>query len=686
MANSLKLSIGVDISQMNAAITAAQRAMSAFAQQAKKIGAQLSGNLFSGAMTAGRNFASSMQGIMGGVAKAIGVVSLALGGLGAGLSLAGATRTIQDFDASMASVAAISSSTGTELASLEKEARRLGATTKYTAGQAAQAMIFTAQQGFNANQILASAGGWLNLAMSGGLELAEAALIGTSALAGFGLEADQAARVADVMAMTAAKSGTNVQQLGEALKFSASQAAALGVPIEEASAILGVLATNGIRAEMGGTALRAMFSRLASGITPVKDGLAEMGLSMADVNLDSQSFTQVLSKIGDAVKGLSGSQQVGLFTKIFGTRGQLGALIATREIDAIRNLTGQLGDSGGKAEELAAIMNNTLKGAYQNLQSSVEELALKFGDGGFKDGLTTATNEVTKFFRALGDTGAIQRLGELVGSAVTQLGEFAAGLRGIVQNADFSNGFFEGFVSGIQPVVELLTTGMKLAMAQGVNALFEGVKTVARVFGEEITTALQGAVAVMVDIVAGLTRGATEILKGFAELPSALGGDGARAALNQTATGGLAAVEALAAVRESIPRMVQQLGQGTAPLIDVTNLQEQFAGLTQSIQESVRQAGLNIQEPPATASATAPRKDAPKNMALARAMASEEEGGGGGGGGTRMVTLGSLAGAVASIFGRGQRDQVGEQQVALLKQLVANTAKTNQVMSEQYFD
>ena len=685
MANSLKLSIGVDISQLNAAIAAAQRAMSAFAAQAKKIGAQLSGAMFSGAMSAARNFGSTMTNIMGGVAQAIGVVSLALGGLGTGLSLAGATRTIQDFDAAMASVAAISSSTGTELASLEKEARRLGATTKYTAGQAAQAMIFTAQQGFNANQILASAGGWLNLAMSGGLELAEAALIGTSALAGFGLEADQAARVADVMAMTAAKSGTNVQQLGEAFKFSASQAAALGVPIEEASAILGVLATNGIRAEMGGTALRAMFSRLASGITPVRDGLAEMGLSMADVNLDSQSFTQVLGKIGDAVKGLSGSQQVGLFTKIFGTRGQLGALIATREIDAIRNLTGLLGDSGGKAAELAEIMNNTLKGAYQNLQSSVEELALKFGDGGFKDALVGATNEVTKFFKELGDTGAIQRLGELVGGAVTKLGEFAAGLRGIIQNADFSNGFFEGFVTGIQPVLDLLATGLKLAMAQGVNALFEGMKTVARVFGEQISDALQGAVAVMVDVVAGLTRGATEVLKGFAQLPTALGGDGARAALDQVSTGGLGAVTALAAVREAIPGMVEQFGQGSQSAIDVTQLQERFAALTEGIQESVRQAGLNVQEPTATADATA-RQDAPKNTALATALASEEEGGGGGSAsGGRMVTLGRLAGAVASIFGRGQRDQIGEKQLDALKRIEELLKKGNEMAAEGNF-
>jgi hypothetical protein len=221
-------------------------------------------------------------------------------------------------------------------------------------------------------------------------------------------------------------------------------------------------------------------------------------------------------------------------------------------------------------------------------------------------------------------------------------------------------------------------------MAQGVNALFEGVKTVARVFGEQITTALQGAVAVMVDIVAGLTRGSTEILKGFAQLPTALGGDGARAALSQTATGGLAAVEALAAVREYIPEMVQQLGQGTAPLIDVTKLQEQFAGLTQSIQESVAQAGLTATEPTATADATA-RQDAPRNTALAQALASEEEGGGGGGGGVRTVTLGRLAGAVASIFGRGQRDQVGQEQLAVLKTIVAELVKGNQIATENSY-
>jgi hypothetical protein len=200
MAGTLKLGIAIDLSQMRAALRAAAQAVQGFAETARRTGSQLGGALFGNALSAARGFAGVLANVFGGVLRSVSVVSLALGGRGTGLSLAGATRTIADFDQAVASLGAISGATETDMARLSAEARRLGAETRYTAGQAAQAMIYTAQQGFNANQILASTGGWLNLAMAGGLELAEAALIGTSALAGFGLAADQAARVADVMA------------------------------------------------------------------------------------------------------------------------------------------------------------------------------------------------------------------------------------------------------------------------------------------------------------------------------------------------------------------------------------------------------------------------------------------------------------------------------------------------------
>ena len=117
----------------------------------------------------------------------------------------------------------------------------------------------------------------------------------------------------------------------------------------------------------------------------------------------------------------------------------------------------------------------------------------------------------------------------------------------------------------------------------------------------------------------------------------------------------------------------------------MTKLEEKFAALTEGIQESVRQAGLNVQEPTATADATA-RQDAPKNTALATALASEEEGGGGGSAsGGRMVTLGRLAGAVASIFGRGQRDQIGEKQLDALKRIEELLKKGNEMAAEGNF-
>jgi TP901 family phage tail tape measure protein len=679
MAASLKIVFGVDITELQRAIKSAQKALEGFSKAAKAVGDGLGKSVFGPAVQAAQAFGRTMQGALGGIAKTAGIVSLALGGLGTGLSLAGATRTIANFDQAIASLGAISGASEEDMARLAAEARRLGAETRYTAAESAQAMIYAAQQGYDAMKIMASTPGFLNLALAGGLDLANAANIATSTLSGFGLAADQAARVADVMAAAANKSGTNVEQLGEAFKFVSAPAAAAGVSIEEASAILGVMANSAIRGEMAGNSLKYMLLRLGSGIAPVKAGLASIGLTMADVNLDSNTFVQVLEKLKTATAGLSGSQRNNVFRQLFGTQRATGAGIAVRDVEQIKALQAQLENAGGSAVATAAKINSTLPAAFKNLQSSAEELALKFGDGGFKGALVGAVNVLTSLARGLGETGVVQAFGKAVGQMIEQAGQLGESIRAALGGVNWeTTGFLDGLLEAVRPVIELVQAGLALGAGEALNALYDGLRAVARVFGDEIVTVLQGAIRVMEEMVMGLTRGAADVLGGFAKLPGFLGGDAAKGALQGLYNSGFGAANDLANLADRVPGAVAAFGQGTSPLKDLSGLRRRF-------DEAAAQILANVVKPvgdaPAVrqAEAVAKQESVKNSGTLGNLAAADGVTSAGGGATTIGGVVGRLAGAVNLIFGRNSGEVIQQKQLSVLERIEKKLDRTPQV-------
>lgn len=683
MAGTLKLGISIDLSQMRAAIRAASQALQGFAEAARRTGSQLGGALFGQAMSAARGFAGTMANVFGGVLRSVSVVSLALGGLGSGLSLAGATRTIADFDQAVASLGAISGATEEDMGRLSAEARRLGANTRYTAGEAAQAMIFAAQQGYNANEILASTGGFLNLAMAGGLGLADAALIGTSALAGFGLAADQAARVSDVMAQAANASGTNVQQLGEAFKFAAAPAASLGVSIEEATAVLGVMANSSIRAEMGGTSLRAMLLRLGSGIAPVRKALDSIGLTMADVSLDTNSFVGVLEKLDKATKGLSNAERVQVFNQMFGVQRATGALVAVRDVEKIKELQAMLENAAGTAELTAAKMANTLPGAFKNLQSSAEELALKMGDGGFKGAMVAATNALTDFLKGLGETGMVQAFGAAIGQMIGQARDFAASVTGLMGQIDWGKGFLDGLLELITPVANLMGVEIQIALVEAVNAMWEGLRGVARVFGEDIGAALKGAGFVLLQLLDQMARRVQGMLDAMGSIPG----------MREVANRGMDAIsrdrEGMLAWWESFDpaAALARFGQSQGELLNADGLR----ATRDVIRGAIELPGRAVESVVAPQVAPAERRDARPDATMAAAQAAEDANAEGAAGmlgramsgGNWMGTLGST---VNWLFGRSPGDRIGERQIELLEKIAKNTSGPQVVTVEGFFE
>ena len=196
-----------------------------------------------------------------------GFASMATGGKILGLlesTFGSSVATAADFEQAMARVGAVSGATGEDFERLTQQAKELGAKTQFSASQAAASQESLARAGFKTNEIISAMPGLLNMAAAEGMDLANAADIAASAIAGFGLDASEAGRVADVLAKTSAASNTSIALLGESLKYVAPIAKGLGFSIEQVNAMLGVMANAGIKGSQAGTALKSAFQRLSA--------------------------------------------------------------------------------------------------------------------------------------------------------------------------------------------------------------------------------------------------------------------------------------------------------------------------------------------------------------------------------------------------------------------------------------
>lgn len=321
-------------------------------------------------------------------------------GLGAGAAIASglrrATEEAATFEEELSKVKAVTGATGDEIEQLEQIARRLGATTKFSAQEAARGVTFLGQAGFETGQILKALPATLNLAAAGGLGLNRAADIASNVLSGFRLEAEDTTRVVDAMAKTAASSNTSVEQLAEAFKKVGPVAASLGISVETTAAAIGTLGQAGLQAELAGTGLKTVFAALTSPMKAAKDALGELGLTAQDVNPQVNDLDDIVQKLVDS--GLDAEKAF----KIFGREGATAILALTSQAGEFKDLEKAIKGSTGAAEEMARVMGDNLRGDSLALQSSISELALTFADRtGLLGGLRAVTQELTEFNRGL---------------------------------------------------------------------------------------------------------------------------------------------------------------------------------------------------------------------------------------------------------------------------------------------
>lgn len=305
-----------------------------------------------------------------------------------------------DFEAVMSKVKAITVSDDKAMQQLTATARELGEKTMFSATQAGEAMTYLGMAGWNSQQIMAGMPGLLNLAAASGTDLARTADIVSDDLTAFGLSAEHAGHMADVFAKTSTKTNTNVEMLGETMKYAAPVAHAFGASLEETAALTGLMANSGIKASAAGTALRSGFLRLAGTSAKSTKAIEEMGLSLSEATAQQEEARAALASLGiamddtngprkmgaivrdlaDKTKDMSKEQRLATLATIFGTNAASAwVAVIDQGPDALDQLTKELENSDGAAAAMAETMQNNARGAMVRLQSATESVAISIG-------------------------------------------------------------------------------------------------------------------------------------------------------------------------------------------------------------------------------------------------------------------------------------------------------------------
>jgi TP901 family phage tail tape measure protein len=324
------------------------------------------------------------------------------------------------FGEQMSKVAAVSQATGSELEQLTTRARELGRDTQFTATEAGQGMEELARLGLTIAENYEAIGSTLNLAAAAALGLGRASEITAGSLRAFGLSADQAGRVTDILAITAANSGANVDNLGEALAQAGSIAKTANVSIGEFNAFLGALGDRLIRGSAAGTGFRQFIIGLSTETKKGAVALKELGLTYKDVDIANRGLVPVLETLSEAMAKIEDpTQRVAIAAEIWGRRQFNSALVALDSVDKIKSL-GEAYDAGaGAAQRMANVMVDNLAGSFKLFKSATQEVALSIG-AELTPNLRDLLDDLTAIARASSESGtALSNVGKVLGTVLS---------------------------------------------------------------------------------------------------------------------------------------------------------------------------------------------------------------------------------------------------------------------------
>lgn len=329
----------------------------------------------------------------------------------------------QNFTSTMSEVSAISGATGEDFEKLEACAREYGATTVFSASNAAEALKYMSLAGWDADQSTSALGGVLNLAAASGMELGAASDMVTDYLSAFAMEAGDAAYFADLLSYAQSHSNTTAEALGEAYKNCAANLNAAGQDVETVTSLLEGMANQGYKGSEAGTAMAAIMRDITSGM---KDGAIKIGetsVAVMDAQGNFRDLTDILTEVEAATNGMGDAERAVALSSTFTADSTKGLnLILNEGMDNIAGYEEELRGASGSAEEMANIMNDNLSGDVAAMNSAFEELGLKIYDAlesKLRAGVQFITNGVIPAIEWLGGhipevTIAVSGLGAVI--------------------------------------------------------------------------------------------------------------------------------------------------------------------------------------------------------------------------------------------------------------------------------
>ena len=313
--------------------------------------------------------------IAGAGKKMMGVTTV-IGGLGTA-----AVKTAADFDTSMSKVAAVSGATGKDLEALRDKAREMGAKTKYSASEAAEAMNFMAMAGWKTEDMLSGIDGIMNLAAASGEDLATTSDIVTDALTAFGLTAKDSGHFADILAAASSNANTNVGMMGETFKYCAPIAGALGFSAEDTAEAIGLMANAGIKSSQAGTSLRSIMNNLTGDIKLSGAALGDVTIATTNADGSMRGLSDILADCRGAFSQLSESEKANAAESLVGKNAMSGFLALMNAAPAdIAKLAGAIDNCDEASAKMADTMQDNLAGQLTILKSQLQELAIAFGE------------------------------------------------------------------------------------------------------------------------------------------------------------------------------------------------------------------------------------------------------------------------------------------------------------------
>ena len=457
----------------------------------------------------------------GGVAGALGSIGAAAETAGRALTMhitgklldvgQSALQVGMNFDASMSNVYGLMSSlnlTQMQMDALRDTAREMGATTKFSASEAADAMGYMALAGWDDAQVIAGIPGVLNLAAAANMDLAKASDIVTDTMTPFGLAAERAGEAADVFAYAQANSNTTVEGLGEAMKYAAPTADAFGMSLQDTAAAMGVLANAGIKGSQGGTTLNAMLRDMKKNADNGRIAIGKTKVALTNADGSYRSYAAIIRDIDKATSSMTASQRDAALGAIFGDESLKGILATLKQgPDALDDMTAGLYACGGAAADMAATMGDNLKGDLAILESGAQEMAIALSDWlmpaarGVVQGITDMIGK----FNALDDgtKNTIFRIGAMAAAAgplllsggkvltlLSGVNPLVVGLGAAAALAYTHSDALQGMVAKLGDGVTAF--GAALESGAGFTAAFSAGLTAA--FGEEAAGKVLGAI------------------------------------------------------------------------------------------------------------------------------------------------------------------------------------------------